>query len=483
MEDGTIADDQITASSNHSVANSDTLNFEPWRARPSGSLYWRPHENTLDMLQDQWIQVDFLEPVIITGIQTQGNDQSDITIRRWISKLQVQTGNSVDTLTYITNLNSTHQIFSANTNYNQFVMVEFPEPISARYLRIVPTECENKCGLRFEVFGCRLVNECAFDQDICDTNAECHDKDNGYQCTCNSGFIGDGFQCAVENSTTSGTGTPSTSTSTPLSHSNREYIGITVGGICLILLTALIIMCLVKRKSQRKTTPPIGEPGYLEPKPKMDEEPWNPYIGLSGNQPPASETEYDTGLINLAAINSNESEYEVSLDQTPPPIGENGYLEPMPNKGEEPGNTYTKLRGNQPAASEKKYDTSLINSAAINPTNSNESEYEVSLDKTLPSIGENGYLEPRPNKDEEPEITYTKLRGNQLVASKTKYNTSLINSAAINPITSNESQYEVSLDKTPPHIGENGYLDPRPTKGEEPWNPYTELSGNQPAAS
>ena len=70
-------------------------------------------------------------------------------------------------------------------------MIEFPEPISTQFLRILPSECENKCGLRFEVLGCRLVNECALDQDICNANAECYDQDNGYECTCKSGFEGD----------------------------------------------------------------------------------------------------------------------------------------------------------------------------------------------------------------------------------------------------------------------------------------------------
>ncbi|XP_072043966.1 uncharacterized protein [Amphiura filiformis] len=192
MEDGTITNDQITASSYHIVEHSQ-ISFPPRKARPSDNSYWRPRENTLHMLQDQWIQVDFLETVIITGIQTQGSDSSSNA--RWISKLQVQTGNSTDNLISITDLLGNLRKFSANTNQGESVNITLPEPISTQYLRIVPTECKNRCGLNFEVFGCRLVNECEEDMDTCGTNADCHDRDNGYECTCKPGFMGNGFQC------------------------------------------------------------------------------------------------------------------------------------------------------------------------------------------------------------------------------------------------------------------------------------------------
>ncbi|XP_072042971.1 retinoschisin-like [Amphiura filiformis] len=188
MEDGTIQDDQLTASSRHISGYRD---YNPWEARlKNGDGYWRPHEDTLDMLQDSWIQVDLLETVIITGLELQGSGRRD----RWITELQVQTKNTETTWTSI--MDSTgNRIFEANTEDHGIVAIVFPQPISARYLRIIPTECENMCGLRFEVMGCLLVDECVEGTDTCDINAECHDQDDGYECACKPGFMGNGLQC------------------------------------------------------------------------------------------------------------------------------------------------------------------------------------------------------------------------------------------------------------------------------------------------
>ena len=91
--------------------------------------------------------------------------------------------------------NLTLQIFSANTDYYGLVMITFPKLISGRYLRIILVQCENYCGLNFRVLGCRLVDECAQHQDMCDTNANCSDEEDGYRCTCKSGFVRNGFNC------------------------------------------------------------------------------------------------------------------------------------------------------------------------------------------------------------------------------------------------------------------------------------------------
>ena len=39
------------------------------------------------------------------------------------------------------------------------------------------------------------IDECAMELDGCSDDAACTDTDGSYECTCNSGFTGDGFTC------------------------------------------------------------------------------------------------------------------------------------------------------------------------------------------------------------------------------------------------------------------------------------------------
>ena len=87
MEDGSITDDQITASS----YDGDN---EPWAGRkenPNGqwSADWKDYT--------PWIQVKFSSAVTITAIQIQGSPIN----RWWVRELQIQTGDSEDSLTYV----------------------------------------------------------------------------------------------------------------------------------------------------------------------------------------------------------------------------------------------------------------------------------------------------------------------------------------------------------------------------------------------
>ena len=42
------------------------------------------------------------------------------------------------------------------------------------------------------------VDECALEIDNCHAEADCIDTDNGFQCVCRSGYIGDGVNCRGE---------------------------------------------------------------------------------------------------------------------------------------------------------------------------------------------------------------------------------------------------------------------------------------------
>ena len=49
---------------------------------------------------------------------------------------------------------------------------------------------EIKCNLQVE-----NTNECSIGSHNCDSNASCTDQDNGFTCTCNQGYNGDGTSC------------------------------------------------------------------------------------------------------------------------------------------------------------------------------------------------------------------------------------------------------------------------------------------------
>ena len=102
MESGKILDYQITASTYHRWSSFGLISdyYTPWEARLNNESYWRPRDDTLNMLNTQWIQVDFLKPVIITGIQTQGGTICDDCTRRWLEELEVNVGNSTNEMIY-----------------------------------------------------------------------------------------------------------------------------------------------------------------------------------------------------------------------------------------------------------------------------------------------------------------------------------------------------------------------------------------------
>ena len=72
MEDETIENKQISASSNINRAKEARLNNKD---------YWRPKGD------NQWLQVEFMSIVIITAIQTQGRGDGD----KYVEKVEIAT--------------------------------------------------------------------------------------------------------------------------------------------------------------------------------------------------------------------------------------------------------------------------------------------------------------------------------------------------------------------------------------------------------
>ena len=99
MEDRTIDDTQITASSYFSDSNND---YKPYLARLNnqGLNYWAPDVSAGYPL-GSWIQVDFLTDVELYGIKIQGFHDSVNNQYNYVSQLEVQTGDSEEPLKFI----------------------------------------------------------------------------------------------------------------------------------------------------------------------------------------------------------------------------------------------------------------------------------------------------------------------------------------------------------------------------------------------
>ncbi|XP_071795634.1 coagulation factor VIII-like [Asterias amurensis] len=143
MEDGSIPDDKITASSHWSSV------FPPSNARLNLNGCWGPAKNQLD---HSWLQIfTGSEPVQIEGVITQGRPDRYY----WVTQYQVQY--SIDGTAWLyVNGDSTPQTFIGNTDGNTPVTNIFQQPIQARYIRIRPTAWVTYPDLRIELLGCKV---------------------------------------------------------------------------------------------------------------------------------------------------------------------------------------------------------------------------------------------------------------------------------------------------------------------------------------
>ena len=48
------------------------------------------------------------------------------------------------------------------------------------------------------LYMCSDIDECAANMDNCSEGATCHNTEGGFNCSCNSGYHGDGFNCYGE---------------------------------------------------------------------------------------------------------------------------------------------------------------------------------------------------------------------------------------------------------------------------------------------
>ncbi|XP_029459292.1 coagulation factor V [Rhinatrema bivittatum] len=151
MESGSIKDEQITATS---VYTSWFYTWNPFYARlnlQGSANAWQAKANN----NQQWLQIDLLQPKRITGIITQG--AWSLSTEMFVKAYAIHySANGNDWQPYIDESTSLEKIFTGNTDGRRNAKTRFSPPIFSRFIRIIPKMWNQRIALRLEIFGCDI---------------------------------------------------------------------------------------------------------------------------------------------------------------------------------------------------------------------------------------------------------------------------------------------------------------------------------------
>ncbi|WAQ93429.1 MFGM-like protein [Mya arenaria] len=149
-----VTDRQIVSDSQLSASTSFNFSYEATNGRlmqqPSGTNggAWMPRFFDTQ----QFIQVDFGHPEKISGVVTQGRQDTD----QWVESFLIETSlDGIHWYKYVDrDSKKAYTIFPANFDRNTAVKSFFDREVDAQYLRIVPMTWKGKIALRFDVLSC-----------------------------------------------------------------------------------------------------------------------------------------------------------------------------------------------------------------------------------------------------------------------------------------------------------------------------------------
>ncbi|XP_038050903.1 uncharacterized protein LOC119724056 [Patiria miniata] len=148
---GRIPDGQMSASSyidDHMGPHRARLNALPSDAGAGG---WSP----LELNRDQYLQIDLVNPTIITGVATQGRaGNSD----EWVTSYNLAHSSDGSNWNYYGGdregkRNGRGMMFKGNSDCDEIVHHNLEDPINARYVRFLPQDYYNRIGMRVELYG------------------------------------------------------------------------------------------------------------------------------------------------------------------------------------------------------------------------------------------------------------------------------------------------------------------------------------------
>lgn len=148
MENYIIPDNQITASS------LKTADDKPHAARLNADWAWTAQdipEFGGEGVLSEWLQVDLGEVKEVTGVVTQGHPHYNQYVESFVIQFS-ETGLAWEDI--LEPGADYAKQFQGNTDPMTPVTNLFPEPVFARYVRVVPTEFHSGISLRLELKGC-----------------------------------------------------------------------------------------------------------------------------------------------------------------------------------------------------------------------------------------------------------------------------------------------------------------------------------------
>nr|XP_045582100.1 uncharacterized protein LOC123745535 [Procambarus clarkii] len=148
MENYNITNEQITASS------LNTPDDKPYGARLHSDWAWTAQpidEFDKNAAKDEWLQVDLKEVKEVTGVVTQGHPYFEQFVETYAVQVS-ETGAVWEDVKE--KGESFAKQFTGNNDRSTPVTNLFPEPVYARYVRIVPIDFYSAISLRVELKGC-----------------------------------------------------------------------------------------------------------------------------------------------------------------------------------------------------------------------------------------------------------------------------------------------------------------------------------------
>uniref|UniRef100_A0A481MQJ2 Hemolectin n=1 Tax=Nipponaphis monzeni TaxID=196483 RepID=A0A481MQJ2_9HEMI len=133
-----------------SVSSSMLENFSSLNVSLNSKTAWVPFTAS----SNQWIQIDFTEPRIITGVVTKGISSTTKIGEAWTEAYIIVYSNDLINWNKILDSSSEEKIYTANIDGQNSHTIFFNTPIKARYIRLHPVKWYNMPALRLEILGC-----------------------------------------------------------------------------------------------------------------------------------------------------------------------------------------------------------------------------------------------------------------------------------------------------------------------------------------